>query len=65
MVAERVALRFDKEQNSRKYMTGDAGEQSSRIPGTKKPTRISLSPDVLGSMLKEPRYRNGICVAQA
>ena len=33
MVAERTAVRFEKEQDSRKYMTGDAGERSSRVPG--------------------------------
>ena len=33
MVAERTAVRFEREQDSRKYMTGDAGERYSRIPG--------------------------------
>ena len=33
MVAERTAVRFEKEQDARKYMTKDAGERSSRIPG--------------------------------
>ena len=33
MVAAWTAVRFDEEHDSRKYMTGDAGERSSRIPG--------------------------------
>ena len=33
MVAERTAVRFEREQDSRKYMSGDAGERYSRIPG--------------------------------
>ena len=33
MVAERIAVRRQREQDSRKYMTGDAGEQYSRSPG--------------------------------
>ena len=33
MVAERAAVRFQREQDSRKYMPGDAGERYSRIPG--------------------------------
>ena len=33
MVAERNAVRFEKEQDSRKCMTGDAGERSSRMLG--------------------------------
>ena len=33
MVVERTAVRFEKEQDSRKYMTRDVGERYSRIPG--------------------------------
>ena len=33
MVAERTAVRFEKEQDARKYMTIDAGERSTRVPG--------------------------------
>ena len=33
MVAERIAVRGEKEHNSQKYITGDAGERSSRFPG--------------------------------
>ena len=33
MVAERTTVRFEKEQDALKYMTIDAGERSSRIPG--------------------------------
>ena len=33
MVAERTAVRFEREQDSWTYMTGDAGERCARIPG--------------------------------
>ena len=55
MVAERTAVRFEKEQDSPEYMTGHADRERS--------SHVFLMPHVLSSMLKEPRYRNGICVA--
>ena len=33
MMAERTAVRFEKSKDARKYMTIDAGERSSRVPG--------------------------------
>ena len=33
MVAERTAVRFEREQDSWTYMTGDAGERCARLPG--------------------------------
>ena len=34
------------------------------LDGMEQPTRIFLLREALGNVLKEPRYRNGICVAQ-
>ena len=46
-------------------MTGDAGERSSLIPAWEgEADTYFRTSDVLGSMLGEPRYRNGIFVDQ-
>ena len=63
MMAERTAVRFENDQDSRKNMTIIAGNDLHVfLDGMEKPTHILLVQDVLCRMMKEPRYKNGICV---